>query len=389
MSETWSREELYAEIWEKPLVKVAAKYNISAVALGKVCRKLQIPLPGRGYWTKKEFGKPVEQTPLPTATNLPVVRKMKETYTSARGNAEAVEAIDESDPELIRIAAVRKTEVPVNEKAILHKTVSQTRQAMKQASVDSRGILIRPRGELTLNIRVSKKMLDRAIRLVNAFIVKIESEGITIAPETTQRECENLHANVFGQSVSFGIVEKAIQKNKREDKSYSWTRVVYDYEPCGLLEFHVGGYSYYGAKTWRDGKTRKLESLLSEFVAELMLEGRRKRIAAELRQKEELDQRRKEEELEKLAKLIKEEEKKVRDLNSWVMMWARAKRMRRFITALEKEWKSQGIDLSPESEKAKRIAWMKGQADRLDPMIPSPPSILDRKNELSSRFGWN
>lgn len=83
MSETWNREELYIEIWEKPLVKVAAKYNISAVALGKVCRKLQIPLPGRGYWTKKEFGKTVEQTPLPTATNLPVVRKMKEEYVNA------------------------------------------------------------------------------------------------------------------------------------------------------------------------------------------------------------------------------------------------------------------------------------------------------------------
>ena len=164
MSDVWNREELYAEIWEKPLVKVGARYNISAVALGKVCRKLQIPLPGRGYWTKKEFGKPVEQTPLPVATNLPVVRKMKEAYTRARGNAEVVEAIDESDPELIRIAALRKTEVPINEKAMLHKIVSQTRQLLKQAREDLRGILIRPRRELTLDIRVSKKMVDRAIR---------------------------------------------------------------------------------------------------------------------------------------------------------------------------------------------------------------------------------
>ena len=63
--ETWKRDELYAEVWEQPLVKVAPKYGISAVALGKVCHKLQIPLPGRGYWTKKEFGKPVERLPLP------------------------------------------------------------------------------------------------------------------------------------------------------------------------------------------------------------------------------------------------------------------------------------------------------------------------------------
>ena len=217
---------------------------------------------------------------------------------------------------------------------------------------------------------------------MNAFIVKVESEGITISPENTQRECENFHANVGGQSVSFGIVERATQKNKREEKSHSWTRMVYDYEPSGLLEFHVGGYSYYGAKTWRDGKTRKLESLLSEFVAELMLEGRRKRIAAEVRQKEELERRRKEEELEKLAKEIKEEERKVRELNSWAKRWARANRMRRFIAALEMKWKNEEIDLSRESPKGKRIIWMKEQADRLDPLAVSPPSILDRKNEL-------
>lgn len=53
MDEIWNREELYAEVWEMPLVKVAAKYDISAVALGKVCRKLQIPLPGRAIGRRK------------------------------------------------------------------------------------------------------------------------------------------------------------------------------------------------------------------------------------------------------------------------------------------------------------------------------------------------
>lgn len=67
-----------------------------------------------------------------------------------------------------------------------------------------------------------------------------------------------------------------------------------------------------------------------------------------------------EEELEKLAKLIKEEEKKVHNLNSWVKRWARAKRTRRFIAALEREWKRQGIDLSPEGEKGQRVKGSRG-----------------------------
>ena len=53
---------------------------------------------------------------------------------------------------------------------------------------------------------------------------------------------------------------------------------------------------------------------------------------------------------------------------------------------LEKERTRQGIDPSPESPKGKRIIWMKEQADRLDPMVTSPTSILDRKNELTFRY---
>src|SRR4051812_13641143 len=84
--ETWNREELYAEIWKEPAIKVAAKYGVSSVMLGKVCRKLQIPLPGRGYWAKKEFGKSVKQIPLPQVQDLPIVRRLKEMGSE---NAEA------------------------------------------------------------------------------------------------------------------------------------------------------------------------------------------------------------------------------------------------------------------------------------------------------------
>ena len=66
----------YGDVWEQ-FVRVAPKYWISAVALGKVCGKLQIPLPGRGYWTRKEIGKAVDRLPLPIAKNLPAVQRFK------------------------------------------------------------------------------------------------------------------------------------------------------------------------------------------------------------------------------------------------------------------------------------------------------------------------
>jgi hypothetical protein len=53
----YNREQLYEEIWSEPLRMVAKKYGFSDVRLGKVCKALNIPKPGVGYWAKKAAGK--------------------------------------------------------------------------------------------------------------------------------------------------------------------------------------------------------------------------------------------------------------------------------------------------------------------------------------------
>ena len=53
---TWNRQELYEKVWQFPLRTLAAEYGISDVGLAKVCRKLEIPLPGLGHWTKIACG---------------------------------------------------------------------------------------------------------------------------------------------------------------------------------------------------------------------------------------------------------------------------------------------------------------------------------------------
>jgi hypothetical protein len=59
----YDREKLYEEIWSEPMIRVAKRYNLSDVGLAKVCRKLNIPRPGRGYWEKKGAGKPLPRRP--------------------------------------------------------------------------------------------------------------------------------------------------------------------------------------------------------------------------------------------------------------------------------------------------------------------------------------
>jgi hypothetical protein len=72
----WNRVELYNEVWNQPLVNLSQKYGISDVRLGKVCRKLKIPHPGRGHWAKRAVGQTVEQVPLPDFKDAPVVKRL-------------------------------------------------------------------------------------------------------------------------------------------------------------------------------------------------------------------------------------------------------------------------------------------------------------------------
>lgn len=58
-----SREELFGLVWERPTSEITNELGISDVAVGKLCEKLQVPKPPRGYWARVEAG----QTPRPPA----------------------------------------------------------------------------------------------------------------------------------------------------------------------------------------------------------------------------------------------------------------------------------------------------------------------------------
>ncbi|MCG7879145.1 MAG: hypothetical protein N0C90_22845, partial [Candidatus Thiodiazotropha endolucinida] len=60
-----SREELFTLVWEQPARQIARELGISDVALGKLCRRLQVPKPPRGYWARVASGKTPRKPPLP------------------------------------------------------------------------------------------------------------------------------------------------------------------------------------------------------------------------------------------------------------------------------------------------------------------------------------
>ena len=237
-----------------------------------------------------------------------------------------------------------------------------------------------PRNQTCLSLLVSKATLERALKIFNSVLLSLEKEEF---PVSIHKENCQPFIRIFSQDVTFGIVEtyRQIRIEASEGKR-DWLSPRMRYEPTGLLEFRAVAGSW-GGSTVRESKKLRLEDVVPKLVGAMMREGRSEGIRAEQRIQEEIKRRQRDLERQELAQQIQEEEKRVTDLDSWVMAWVRAEQYRQFIAVLEKAWSESGHDLSVDSEKGKRILWMKQQADRLDPLLASPPSVLDRKRELN------
>jgi hypothetical protein len=62
--EKYDRDKLYHEVWTEPVSVVATRYGITDTGLRKVCDRLGVPYPTRGYWAKVKAGKEVARPSL-------------------------------------------------------------------------------------------------------------------------------------------------------------------------------------------------------------------------------------------------------------------------------------------------------------------------------------
>ena len=62
-----SRKDLYRRVWSEPLSVVAGQLGLTGSALAKICDRLLVPYPRRGYWMKVNAGTAPARVPLPAA----------------------------------------------------------------------------------------------------------------------------------------------------------------------------------------------------------------------------------------------------------------------------------------------------------------------------------
>ncbi len=93
-----SREELFALVWEKPTSEIAKELGLSDVAIGKLCAKLQVPKPPRGYWARVQAGK------RPRRPALAAFREELEIKRRDQVRAQTAESLSKLQRQFIEVA---------------------------------------------------------------------------------------------------------------------------------------------------------------------------------------------------------------------------------------------------------------------------------------------
>lgn len=169
-----TREKLYDEIWGEPISIVSERYGVSDSYLIRVLKKLNIPRPPRGYWTKITSGKttplrPALQASKPEELEL-WIRDGSFHDTSALPNPQALLQVEET-----------KKQRPVL--SDIHVLVDDAKHHFTHAKQTHTGYL-KPNKKMMADVVVSGATLHRAMNFANALFQRLESQGyrVVLAP---------------------------------------------------------------------------------------------------------------------------------------------------------------------------------------------------------------
>ena len=369
------REDLYNLVWTKPITKIAKDYDVSDSAIIKICKKMEVPRPGMGYWAKVEHGKKVKVKPLGKLTKKGVDRHYlwKQGYLEGqldeKGNSNPLIEM-ESKPENLIIVLESLEDA--------HKLTTMNIKRFKNAKADERGIL-HPRSAQHLDLQITRGTEDRALRIMDALLKAFDKRGWQF--EVSAEAKHRMVVVVQDEDIPLSLQEtvRAVEhvetdKEKRARATGRWFYPPrYDYVQTGRLKLSMETfYRYSGRSSWGDGKIQRVESCLNKFCAGLaqyseatkqkIVKDEKARIMRELKYS---GQRRQQEKMEYEMSMRKQ-------LVEQTKSWQTAKGIRAFVDASSAQVRE---DVSILESHHKWVEWALGYADSIDPLLGGTPSV--------------
>ena len=358
-----TREDLFAAVWERPLTKVAADYGISDVALKKICRKMEIPTPGLGYWRRLECGYTGAVPKLPPLSDdgvdSVVIRP-----PAASSSVEVMEGIP-SEAE-ISDALARAPAVD------LHPLLVPVKRSLEAAKANDRGILI-PRSDKAKFIRVTQGSLERAIHTLDLVLKGMEGLGHAAQIDTEIDPQLRLHVadDEFGLSIEEKLLATTRPATEAEKRRYgSWHTEHYDYAPTGRLTLRLHGTFLPGTRAaFSDRNTQQLADQIPKTLRGLVVAARsqtQKRLADEERARQWAEERRRYEEREERRRRNAQRAKHLRVLAD---RWQDVEHLRAFLDTIAADSTALADVRIHDLRLTDWLTWARAYVDAQDPRL--------------------
>lgn len=356
--------------------KLAAEFGISGNGLAKICDRLKVPYPGRGYWARKEAGQKVAQYRLPEAeegTPLDVTISPTPPPPAPpklpKVAEEKIEAALSSSPEIV---VPEKLERP-------HRVIAgwiDEREKQQKAAKKSRDTWGPPVTEFTEVDHRRHRILDTLFKL-------LECKGVKVVIGEYRR----VRLESSGEQIEFDLKQKNKQiKRPLTEQEKKWQLPgerprKQELQPTGALVFAIK--TYFVKQEWIDKDNASLEKQLPNILAALLAAG--PWLAEQRKQREEAEKRYREQERLRYEK----EEQRKQDNNRWRRFlelahnWKEAEIARQFLSAIEN-----GIS-DKDAAIGKRLAseWIEWAKDRLeshDPLSQQSSVVFEDLSTVTS-----
>lgn len=368
---------------------VAKRFGVSDVALAKRCRRMAIPLPGRGYWAKKAAGKKVRQISLPkaipgeTIESFEIGLRREVSMESARsdetdGPVREQREFEELQTNMIVVA-------PILDKP--RKEIRHTRASLNRASKNERGLL-RPSDKGCFDVQVTKPSIGRAILIAQALLDAADARSIPFDLSSDDKLRTVFH--VRGHAVHVRIDEYVQQKELPAPKpKRPWEPAPsfyprHEYIPTGRLTLRIDEqYLKCSRKSWSDGKAQRVEDCLNDFFVGLIEAAEAMRLRHEEAARWEAEWKERERQRQEEARLLAEQAARVKQLAGAAADWSSAQTIRAFVDAVEAEATRRGSGSGVPEDLLKWITWARNYAQSLDPLSASEINVHQLKADPS------
>lgn len=355
---TLTRKVLYDLVWSEPMTTIAKRFQLSDVALRKICINHHIPLPTAGHWMKIKFKKKIKRTVLPQnyeGNNIimitPVSTYIKDAYKHLAAQKELQNKVQQEAYAYLQVPEklIRPDKLTLATMDIMEGKLKWWEQ--HERKID------------TVDVDVSKPLIKRVLMIVDTFIKAVRKRGHSIVFEHRKS-----YVQVGEERIRFFVRERS-KIIHNSDKSVSYNQ--YLYEPTGMLYMKLE--ARFGiTKEIKEGK-EPFEQLLSKAIAAIELIA----TASKTKRKELEEQWAEQARQQKIREEIKE--RKNNEIRKFNLMsknadrYDKAQKIRRYIDAVEQAaWTNNSMT----EEIQDWIFWAKKKADWFDPVVMRIDDLL-------------